>query len=332
MLSKYKVKPRDVVRYEIVKYKVSPINREQKGEVLVAQSEKSENKSITQERGTEKRSSSRRALPDDKMRQSGSNLRLKKASAPVLFAQGPSIFSPLSGARIHDDGQFEERQEIATTAKKGRRPAQFIMNPSHSVGNLGRVVPPTQAQFSTKQHPRAVFTTNAIIRRPSTGETLSMGKPKFLATAYTTNYAPPDQMKEANQTGPLFFQPTRSTSAQRAYKDRRGGSPPGALSPSHASTAHKLRGNVQIMASPRHLVMEESEFLSQMTRQLLARINKLRQRPKTFIPVLSQKLQKYRDQIYLMMPDGQFKKTKEGRRAVEEAVGELEMAESVGVL
>ena len=38
MLSKYKVKPRDVVRYEIVKYKVSPINREQKGEVLMAHS------------------------------------------------------------------------------------------------------------------------------------------------------------------------------------------------------------------------------------------------------------------------------------------------------
>lgn len=58
------------------------------------------------------------------------------------------------------------------------------------------------------------------------------------------------------------------------------------------------------MASPRHLIMEESEFLSQMTRQLLARINKLRQRPKTFIPLLSQKLNKYRDHVYLMMPDG----------------------------
>lgn len=75
MLSKYKVKPRDVVRYEIVKYKVSPINKESKGEVVMAHSEKSDNRSITHERGTEKRSSSRRIFsngPDvgDKLAQS----------------------------------------------------------------------------------------------------------------------------------------------------------------------------------------------------------------------------------------------------------------------
>ena len=36
--------------------------------------------------------------------------------------------------------------------------------------------------------------------------------------------------------------------------------------------------------------------------------------------------------MYLMMPDGQFKKTKEGRAAVEEAIAELEAADSVGPL
>ena len=66
------------------------------------------------------------------------------------------------------------------------------------------------------------------MRRPNTSETLSMGKPKFLATPYTTNYAAPDQDIAAS-TGPLFFQPTRATSTQRTFKERRGTGP---LSPS----------------------------------------------------------------------------------------------------
>ena len=50
---------------------------------------------------------------------------------------------------------------------------------------------------------------NTIIRRPSNGDSVSVGNAKFLATVYTQG------------KGPLLFQPTRSTSIHRGFKDKR---------------------------------------------------------------------------------------------------------------
>lgn len=50
---------------------------------------------------------------------------------------------------------------------------------------------------------------NAVIRKPSKGDNVSVGNAKFLATVYTQG------------NGPLLFQPTRSTSIHRAFKDKR---------------------------------------------------------------------------------------------------------------
>lgn len=60
-----------------------------------------------------------------------------------------------------------------------------------------------------------------------------------------------------------------------------------------------------------------------MTRQLIAKINNVRQRPRGFIPFLQNKITKYKDDIHLQMPDGSYKKTKEGKLAVEETIADL---------
>ena len=60
-----------------------------------------------------------------------------------------------------------------------------------------------------------------------------------------------------------------------------------------------------------------------MTRHLLAKINNIRQRPCGFIPFLQDKISKYKNDIYLLMPDGTYKKTREGRLAIEETIVDL---------
>ena len=64
-----------------------------------------------------------------------------------------------------------------------------------------------------------------------------------------------------------------------------------------------------------HLV-EEIDSHTELARRLLARINDLREKPKNFIPVLRRQLDRYRESVYYLQEDGQYKKTKEGRKAV----------------
>ncbi len=142
MMSKYKVKPKDVVRYEIVKYRVSPMSRDAQPVHV---------EGLPSEKATEKRSSSnsRRVLSGEAERhaKSTSSLRSKKPSTPVLLGQGPGIFSPLGGGKIHDSP--EEDEDFASTTKK-RKPSSTLQ-PSHSAGQFRPVLPPNQAHFSTKQ-------------------------------------------------------------------------------------------------------------------------------------------------------------------------------------